>query len=799
MTVSTTNYYTVAVGNGATTIFSFNFIADNSSTIQVTYTDTNGVETVLSSTQYTLAINAPAVGQLWGIGGTVTYPLTGSPIPVGSFLTILRDVPYEQTVSIANQGAFYPQAVEQGLDLLELQIQQIEGNASTVRNVRAPIVDGEIDMVLPAKASREQSFLYFDLDGLPTAVAGIPSTTPIGPASRLFFLSNYASLALANSAAAGADGVLVIDESVTLLANTTLTAKVILFAGGVITRGSFNLIITGTVQAGDVAIFDKAGTGTTSIGSGIVNVKWWAPTYNPTDDSKCFQQAFDCGLPTRIPKGTYFANATINYKILIKGDDSSSTIIQPFNTAVATFTYKPSTAWSYSPVIENIKFDGPNSGVGFTFGQTVPANFVNGDQNANNVTFRNCYFSGLTKGVQCPFGNIGVQFEDCGWNGNYYGCYFLNNKFGGAMHAGNKYFLNCEFDINTCAVYINNTQDGYGAFEFDGTIFEGNDVAVYAFSNVAPPISAFSFKNYWSESNGILSPGSPATATLDVWTGTVQTTASFTTHAWIFDGDSINAQFEKGFFSDCWLKATNSVVISEKDRFESDGGYGGGPLVVSDAATSRIIVRDSVCDSGGVQTIGAIADGIVTQARSEIISSGSGANGRMSIIKPRRVISDLNSITGFNQTFVAECDLTGNVSITGSVVSDGTLYATCNSYTGTIPSGQNSGAVTDTSFALSAGWFAWSVDLRMVSGGNLIARLWNRSTAQFGIVNLGTDNQWHTYGGVGSIASGTPTLFLDFSDTGGGAATWKVSAFQIKKFNTRAEAQDFLASQVYAT
>ena len=170
MTVPTTAYATTAQGNGATTVFSFSFIADNASTIQVIYTDANGAQTVLSPSVYTLNINAPAVGQLWGIGGTVTYPLVGSPIAVRTSLTIVRNVPYTQTVSIGNQGAFYPQAVEQGLDLLELQIQQLNGAENL--ELRAPIVDGNLDMTLPSAAARAGDYLGFDGNGLPVAIPG---------------------------------------------------------------------------------------------------------------------------------------------------------------------------------------------------------------------------------------------------------------------------------------------------------------------------------------------------------------------------------------------------------------------------------------------------------------------------------------------------------------------------------------------------------------------------------------------------------------------------------------------------
>ena len=130
MTVSTTTYFVTVLGNGVTTVFNFDFVPDNAGTMQVVYIDAALIETVLAPSQYTLTINTPASGQLWGVGGTVTYPLSGSPIAIGTKLRIQRIEPYIQTVSINNQGAFYPRAVEQAIDKLELQIQQLTGGPS---------------------------------------------------------------------------------------------------------------------------------------------------------------------------------------------------------------------------------------------------------------------------------------------------------------------------------------------------------------------------------------------------------------------------------------------------------------------------------------------------------------------------------------------------------------------------------------------------------------------------------------------------------------------------------------------
>lgn len=125
MTVSTQANAQQVAGDGVTTVFAFNFVYDSSSVIKVYYVDSTGAKTLLTASQYTLTLNAPVTNQLWGVGGTVTYPLVGSPIAAGTYLYIQRVLPYTQSVSIQNQGNFYPQVTEQALDLLEMQIQQL--------------------------------------------------------------------------------------------------------------------------------------------------------------------------------------------------------------------------------------------------------------------------------------------------------------------------------------------------------------------------------------------------------------------------------------------------------------------------------------------------------------------------------------------------------------------------------------------------------------------------------------------------------------------------------------------------
>lgn len=137
MTISTTASTTTLLGNGVTTQFVFSFIYNSAGDIQVIYTDTNGTQTVLTTAQYNLFLNAAQPGSIWGIGGIVTYPTSGPAIPNGSSITITRTVPLTQDTSISNQGDFSPQVIEAALDTLCQEIQQVSARTGQLRGVWA--------------------------------------------------------------------------------------------------------------------------------------------------------------------------------------------------------------------------------------------------------------------------------------------------------------------------------------------------------------------------------------------------------------------------------------------------------------------------------------------------------------------------------------------------------------------------------------------------------------------------------------------------------------------------------------
>ena len=152
-TVSTTSSSTTAQGNGVTTSFTYNFPMVSAGDAVITVLNTNvtpNTLTTLTPSQYTLT----GVGS---IGGTVTYPLTGSPLSAGYYITISRVVPLVQTVSISNQGPTF-KAIEGGLDYLTYITQQLQSQINSLSvstttstaNVGRQITSGSTDTAIPS-------------------------------------------------------------------------------------------------------------------------------------------------------------------------------------------------------------------------------------------------------------------------------------------------------------------------------------------------------------------------------------------------------------------------------------------------------------------------------------------------------------------------------------------------------------------------------------------------------------------------------------------------------------------------
>lgn len=137
MALTNTDRKVIHDGNSSATVFPYSFPILSASHLTVIYTDEEGAETTLSPSQFSVT------GIGGRSGGSVTYPLTGSPIATGTKLTIVRTVPYTQTTVLSNQGGYYPEVVEARFDQIYMAMQQLAEIVSryTVSSISDPATE----------------------------------------------------------------------------------------------------------------------------------------------------------------------------------------------------------------------------------------------------------------------------------------------------------------------------------------------------------------------------------------------------------------------------------------------------------------------------------------------------------------------------------------------------------------------------------------------------------------------------------------------------------------------------------
>ena len=144
MTISsTTRLAGPFAGNGANTVFSFNFKVFQPADVLVVQTDNAGNNTSLTLTsQYSVALNG---NQDTTPGGSVT--LVTAP-PTGYSVTLSSQVAALQGTNLANAGNFYPASVTNALDLLTILIQQLGLQVSNA--LQLPINVSGVSVALPS-------------------------------------------------------------------------------------------------------------------------------------------------------------------------------------------------------------------------------------------------------------------------------------------------------------------------------------------------------------------------------------------------------------------------------------------------------------------------------------------------------------------------------------------------------------------------------------------------------------------------------------------------------------------------
>ena len=125
------------------------------------------------TTDYTVTINSNGTGSV-----TLVSAATGS-----DKITLVGDRSIARATDFVTGGDLFANSLNDEFDSLVIFSQQIDEKVA--RAIVAPVTDPtDINMILPAKATRASKYLAFDADGNPTATAGTSESPDLGTMSQ---------------------------------------------------------------------------------------------------------------------------------------------------------------------------------------------------------------------------------------------------------------------------------------------------------------------------------------------------------------------------------------------------------------------------------------------------------------------------------------------------------------------------------------------------------------------------------------------------------------------------------------
>lgn len=168
MAVETTTAFSGPyTANGATTSFGFTFIAKASDEIGVLLRDSDGVDSVVSTSAYTVTLNA---------NGTGTVVFATAPAS-GNSVYIYSDVSFQHSIDFEDGTGWKAAPVNETSDRAALRDIWLKDRVE--RGIYSPV--GEAGIGLPSAANRANKFLAFNEDG--DGIAAVGSTgsgVPVG-------------------------------------------------------------------------------------------------------------------------------------------------------------------------------------------------------------------------------------------------------------------------------------------------------------------------------------------------------------------------------------------------------------------------------------------------------------------------------------------------------------------------------------------------------------------------------------------------------------------------------------------
>lgn len=744
--------------NGVTAAFPFTFRALDKTDVQVFRVAADGSALFLSDALFNVTLTDN--------GGNVLFT---APPAAGDPLYVSLDPTFAQEISFENEGAFLPEVLTEALDRGAQRSLWLRGQLG--RAILMPPTEEGID--IPGPLARRGRYFGFDADGALQLLTGTGSASD----------ASQVTLVLAEADAR--------QRSV---------------------RDKFGR------EAVSILDFQNDDGTTPGLGG---------------DDSTAMAKALGTGRKVRIPYGIRIkCNVVTPPSFWIEGDTTKLSMIEPFDkTKAAVKVAWDNLYWSYCRVIQNIMFINADpastgyvarTGYGVVMGRNGPDDFENVGpypQYSGGMVFRNVSFRDLRMGFRSGCGNIGIEFFSCNATSCYYGYYFQDNKntvengntgdsYGDIMHAGNKYFYGGEIDDCDCGIYIHNVTEGFGCVVIYGTIIEYNKIGVYLYSNnIVFPVA---FYDVWNEGNGqtSLSVPRPDNVVIDAWTGGVRSDLAVLPRTLIVEGDRVAVNHIGGLFTDVRMSAVNSRITVRDAQVEYRPGNGGSGHYVDDGS-SKIILDGCKTDGGVGAFPNVISRGIPHMekvGRSDDPSTG--YNPTFAGSRHCHVAARNDKQYGYGQYanggmeslsigYTKPREFTGFTSYTPTVGTGGRIFPLVSNFDFTTADGAQYLLDNNATFNTDvAGYYVVTYDIRRVDGLDVNVFIGDLNTTQI-IGWVGTNGtEWMTIAALAYLPAGR-SFYPAFQPVSPGRTAFQFSAYQVRRFNTRVEAEAYIADGIY--
>jgi hypothetical protein len=500
------------LGNGSATAFSFTFKVFAASDIAVTIANNLGVETALVlNTDYSVTLNS---NQETSPGGTVTYPISGGPLPTGSKLTIIGNLPYDQPLDLPSGGNFSPLALENQLDRTVMQVQQLREQVG--RALQLPVTaDGTISVQLPQPEPENiigwnqagTNLENYPLADLATALAfatyrydtfnGNGSTTQFTLSADPITLGNLDVAISGVTQVPGVDYTLangVLQFTSAPANGTTILAR---FGEGIASGPSMDSYDVRFRQAGTGSV-DR--TAESKLRETVSVKDFGAVGDGVTDDTAAIQAAVDYGVTIKgmvfFPAGKYLVTDTINLPI------GAQLVGETGFQLGRSFGVDPkATTINFQPTsLKSLFVATGTSHGGFRFHYSIEGFYLRG--NSTDASGNSLYALDLDGSIYARYENIGIeQFRTairCSATINNRFCnIYASGKVQAVLYAGNiettDVWEQCSFWGSPIGVQ---TAGSSIAIRFSKCLFEQLDT--YGV-NLTKETQNFIFENCYSE------------------------------------------------------------------------------------------------------------------------------------------------------------------------------------------------------------------------------------------------------------------------------------------------------------